>query len=158
MEGIDSAYAHAEARKISFFLTRANMGNRISDQLSRQRQARAKLRRKVDLIEEDWRDCDPEDREQMRQELATALDQVETEIRASNVDEFAQAEQIVSANRCFVVRGHAYANCIRHRSAVSRFSGRATVRKCYGRTRTPLPCFPGLRQESGCATGTLGFR
>jgi hypothetical protein len=39
-------------------------------------------------------ECPPEEREQMRQELASALNRLQTVVRKSNVDELMQAEQI----------------------------------------------------------------
>jgi hypothetical protein len=70
------------------------MGNRLSTQLTRQVRARAKLRHQVDAVALDWAERPPEEREQMRRELAPALDLLETAIRESYADEYTQAEQV----------------------------------------------------------------
>lgn len=70
------------------------MGNRLRTQLERQARARNKLRQHVAMIALDWRQCPPEEREEMRRELGPALDRLETVIRESNTDEFAQTEQL----------------------------------------------------------------
>jgi hypothetical protein len=70
------------------------MGNRLRTQLERQARARAKLRQQVDAVALDWDGCPHEEREEMRRELGLALDRLETAIRESNVDEFAQTEQL----------------------------------------------------------------
>jgi hypothetical protein len=70
------------------------MENRLRAQVERQARTRNKLRQQVDLIELDWDQCPPEEREQMRQELTAAFDRLVTAIRDSNVDEFTQTEQL----------------------------------------------------------------
>ena len=70
------------------------MGNRLRTQLARQARARAKLRHQVDAVARDWDECPLEEREQMRQELAAALERLESIIQESNADEFTRADQI----------------------------------------------------------------
>jgi hypothetical protein len=70
------------------------MDKRLKDQPGCKIRTRIRLSRQIDVVELDWAECPSEEREQMRRELAPALDRLETVIRESNVDAITQAEQL----------------------------------------------------------------
>jgi hypothetical protein len=68
------------------------MGNKLTERNDRLRKQRAKWRRQVEIVEGYWPDCAAEDREEMRSELRQQVSVLDTDIEASNVDDFTKAD------------------------------------------------------------------
>ena len=63
------------------------MGNRFKVNFQRLSRQRKRWRKAVEAAEEDWKDCSPEDRVQMAQELTVLLHKLKSDINDSNIDE-----------------------------------------------------------------------
>jgi hypothetical protein len=60
--------------------------------LSRENRERIRWRKAVEAAEQDWKDCQPEDRTQMAGELAVLFQSLKSDISDSKTDELTQAE------------------------------------------------------------------
>jgi hypothetical protein len=60
--------------------------------LGKENRARIRWRTAVEAAEHDWKDCLPEDRTQMADELAVLLQSLKSDISESKMDELAQTE------------------------------------------------------------------